>query len=167
MRRRATRKQGGSGCGCGGMEILGFPKSGGFMSLFGGQEIAKSEPMMMKEQAPQEMTQRRMNAPQEMTQTTPQRRRSSSEEASSQEIIGNSAASGVSYAKQERPMKSQSSKSLNPLARELSQMKREIETLKSQVAGLQSSSGSPGLFGGARRKTHKKRKSLRRRKSRG
>ena len=149
MRRRATRKQGGSGCGCGGMEILGFPKSGGFMGLFGGQEV-------MKEEAPQEVMMK--------------------QEAPPQEIISNPGTTGVSYPKQDIPMKSmrsQSSRSLNPLARELTQMKREIENLKNEVAGLKSSSGSPGspgspgLFGGARRrKTHKKRKSLRRRKSR-
>ncbi len=31
----------GAGCGCGGMEMLGFPKSGGFMGLFGGEEQPK------------------------------------------------------------------------------------------------------------------------------
>jgi hypothetical protein len=74
----------------------------------------------------------------------------------------------VSYPKQDMPVKSMSSSiSSNPIGREIRQMKRNIESLKSQVSGLQSSSpGSPGLFGGARRKTHKKRKSLRRRKSR-
>jgi len=134
------RKQRGSGCGCGGMEMLGFPKSGGFMGLFGGQEV-------MKQQAPQQVMMK--------------------QEASPQEIISNPGTSGITYAKQDRPMRSQSSRSLNPLARELSQMKREIETLKSQVSSFKSSSGeSPGLFGGGRRKTHKKRKSLRGRKSR-
>jgi hypothetical protein len=38
MRRGLTRKQKGRGCGCGGMEMLGFPKTGGFTSLFGGEE---------------------------------------------------------------------------------------------------------------------------------
>ena len=61
MRRRTTRKQKGRGCGCGGMEMLGFPKSGGFMSLFGGQE-------MMKEQAPQEMMR---SSPREMMRPEP------------------------------------------------------------------------------------------------
>ena len=44
MRRRSTRKQKGAGCGCGGMEMLGFPKTGGFLSLFGGQEEAVGTP---------------------------------------------------------------------------------------------------------------------------
>jgi len=71
MRRRSTRKQKGAGCGCGGMEILGFPKTGGFLSLFGGQEesmgtppgtigqdssvMMKNSEEMMKEASPQEI----------------------------------------------------------------------------------------------------------------
>jgi hypothetical protein len=179
MRRRTTRKQKGRGCGCGGMEMLGFPKSGGFMSLFGGQE-------MMKEQAPQEMMRpepREMmkeQAPQEMMKSEgSQRKRSSSEEASPQEIIGNSQMPGVSYSKQPKqdmpqgqgsygtePTKTRRSGSSSALGREIRQMKSDIETLKYQVSGLQSSprsqTGSPGLFGGGRRrKTYKKRKSRR------
>ena len=52
MRRRSTRKNKGGGCGCGGMEMLGFPKSGGFLSLFGGQD---SKPKMMNSQNSQPM----------------------------------------------------------------------------------------------------------------
>jgi len=71
MRRRSTRKQKGRGCGCGGMEMLGFPKTGGFMSLFGGQEepmgtppgtigqdssvMMKNSEQMMKEALPEEI----------------------------------------------------------------------------------------------------------------
>ena len=185
MRRRTTRKQRGRGCGCGGMEMLGFPKSGGFMSLFGGQETMKEQApqemirssprQMMREQAPQEMM--KEQAPQEMMKSEGSRRkRSSSEEASPQEIIGNSQMPAVSYPKQDMPQgtssygteptKTRRSGSSSALVREIRQMKSDIDTLKSQVAGLQSSpgsqSGSPGLFGGGRRrKTHKKRKSRR------
>jgi len=38
MSTRRNRSKKGGGCGCGGMEMLGFPKSGGFFGLFGGQE---------------------------------------------------------------------------------------------------------------------------------
>ena len=69
MRRRSIRKQKGTGCGCGGMEMLGFPKAGGFLSLFGGQEtqpktmssqnsqqkVSSQNFKMMKEAPPQEI----------------------------------------------------------------------------------------------------------------
>ena len=71
MRRRSIRKQKGTGCGCGGMEMLGFPKAGGFLSLFGGQEEAVETPpgsigqdssVVMKEASPQEMRMKKSDA---------------------------------------------------------------------------------------------------------
>ena len=72
MRRRSIRKQKGTGCGCGGMEMLGFPKTGGFLSLFGGQEEAVGTPpgsigpsdssVVMKEALPQDMRMKKSDA---------------------------------------------------------------------------------------------------------
>jgi len=49
-------KQKGAACACSGMEMLGFPKSGGFMSLFGGQEQGIPQPTAMNPTQPMGMT---------------------------------------------------------------------------------------------------------------
>ena len=45
-----TRKRGG-GCGCGAMGMLGFPKTGGFLGLFGGDEAIQSQGTSIPSQA--------------------------------------------------------------------------------------------------------------------
>lgn len=150
MRRGLTRKQKGRGCGCGGMEILGFPKTGGFMGLFGGQEepmgtspgtIGQDSSVMMK------------NSEQMM------------KEASPQEIVNNSAPRrGKSYVQRpqvdgEPPQGSRDMmrSSRSSIQAEIKMIKNDIQTLQRQVSELQSNNysstnSSPGLFGG-RRKT--------------
>jgi len=183
MRRRSTRKNKGGGCGCGGMEMLGFPKSGGFLSLFGGQD---SKPKMMNSQNSQPMM--KQSLPDVMSQNSQPMMKPSlpmMKEASPQEIVGedytskkkSNSSQEISYAKgtsinpsQEMsyPMKPKdtsmsrksmpSSEELMPLLeREFKKIKKEIQTLKNQISNLKSNkysfSDSSPGLFGGRRKT--------------
>lgn len=156
MRRRSTRKQKGAGCGCGGMEILGFPKTGGFLSLFGGQEESMGTSPQMRKQDSSVM----MKNSEEMMK-----------EASPQEIVSNSAPRrGKSYVQRplvdgEAPQRPQRDRDMmkpsgSSIRAEIKMIKNDIQRLQSDVSELQSSSGSSsrGLFGGRRKTLRRMRK---------
>jgi hypothetical protein len=156
MRRRSTRKQKGRGCGCGGMEMLGFPKSGGFTSLFGGQESTTSigeNSQMKKESLPDEMYQPQMK---KQSYTMPQKPTMpiNPEEEGVSQAMGFSGPLGrQSIRKSQIP---------SAIDRELRRMKQDIQTLKDQVSDLQNNNpsgySSPGLFGGRRKTLRRMRK---------
>ena len=167
MRRRSTRKNKGGGCGCGAMEMLGFPKSGGFLSLFGGQE---TQPKTMSSQnsqqkvSSQNFKMMKEASPQEIVGEDSYTQRKKSNVSMPQMDVGSS----------EMPMKSKSSpmmkkgmpspEELMPLLdREFRKIKKEIQTLKNQISSLQSNKyslgdSSPGLFGGRRKTLRRMRK---------
>jgi hypothetical protein len=141
------------------MEILGFPKTGGFLSLFGGQEESMGTPPQMRKQDSSVM----MKNSEEMMK-----------EASPQEIVSNSAPrrgkSGYPRAqvdgeapqrpqRQERP-RDMMKPSGSSIKAEIKMIKNDIQRLQSDVSELQSSSGSSsrGLFGGRRKTLRRMRK---------
>jgi hypothetical protein len=144
MRRALTRKQKGRGCGCGGMEMLGFPKTGGFMGLFGGQE----EPMGTLPTIGQDSSVMMKNPEQMMKEALPQ------------EIVSNSAPRKPQRQERPRDMMRSSGSSIRT---EIKMMKNDIQTLQRQVSELQynnysSGNTSPGLFGGRRKTLRRMRK---------
>ena len=164
MRRRSTRKQKGRGCGCGGMEMLGFPKTGGFMGLFGGQEepmgtlpqmrkqdssvMMKNSEVMMKEASPQEIVNN------STPRTPPRKRRQVDGEAPRRQERD-----------REAPRRSQRDRDImrssgSSIQDEIKTIKNDIQRLQSDVSELQSSSGSSsrGLFGGRRKTLRRMRK---------
>lgn len=170
------RKQKGAGCGCGGMEMLGFPKTGGFLSLFGGQEEAVGTPpvqdssVVMKEASPQEIIgepkriKSSMESSQAMEPSRPKPRKPSME--FSEDSMSDEAPMKMRRSKRSTMYK-KSMPSFEEAApfidREIKTMKQEINNLKNQVSELQSSSGSStttsrGLFGGRRKTLRRLRK---------
>jgi len=149
---RKSSKKSGGGCGCGGMEMLGFPKSGGFFGLFGGQEQLKpvqgessgfsgvgQSPIMPK---------------------------------SSQMIQQSSSVGGPSMGDSQEMMRPRKRSSMNGevvsrekknrVVSEIMTLKSEVQRIKEQLSKMNSSfkmDDSPGLFGGYRA-TKKNRKYL-------
>jgi hypothetical protein len=165
MSTRKSSKKSGGGCGCGGMEMLGFPKSGGFFGLFGGQEQLKpvqgessgstgvgQSPIMQKSS---EMIQPSasfggpsMGDSQEMMQP---RKRSSMDG----EVMAKSRRGDMNSPERSRDKK-------NRVVTEIMTLKSEVQRIKEQLSKMNSSfkmDDSPGLFGGYRA-TKKNRKYL-------
>lgn len=154
---RKSSKKSGGGCGCGGMEMLGFPKSGGFFGLFGGQEQLKpvqgeSSGSTGVGQSPIMPTGSvggpSMGDSQEMMQ--PRKRPSMDGEVMVKSRRGD----------MNSPEKSRDKKSR--VVTEIMSLKSEVQRIKEQLSKMNSSfkmDDSPGLFGGYRA-TKKNRKYL-------
>lgn len=159
MRRGLTRKQKGRGCGCGGMEILGFPKTGGFMGLFGGQEEAMGTPPRMSTQDSSVMMK---NSEVMMKEASPQEIVSNSTPIRSKSEYQRSQVDREAPLKPQKPQRPQRDRDImrpsgSSIKAEIKMMKNDIQRLQRDVSELQSnnyssSNSSPGLFGG-RRKT--------------
>lgn len=140
--RKSSRKNGG-GCGCGGMEMLGFPKSGGFMGLFGGQEQLKPVQDQTVTMAKPDQTVLQGNSfgsasmgdSQQMIQ--PRKRSSMNEEG----MVKSSRGDKGSPERKKR------------VVTEIMSLKSEVQRIKEQLSKMNSSfkmDDSPGLFGGYR-----------------
>ena len=138
---RRNRSKKGGGCGCGGMEMLGFPKSGGFFGLFGGQEqvnpVQSAVPTQQvpTQQVPTQPVQPLMGDSQEILQP------------------------------RKRPMMESPERSIekkDAVVSEISTLKSEVQKIKDELSKNNISGkgdNSPGLFGGYRA-TKKNRKYL-------
>ena len=149
---RKSSKKSGGGCGCGGMEMLGFPKSGGFFGLFGGQEQLK--PVQGESSGSTGVGQ---------SPIMPK---------SSQMIQQSSSVGGPSMGDSQEMMRPRKRSSMNGevvsrekknrVVSEIMTLKSEVQRIKEQLSKMNSSfkmDDSPGLFGGYRA-TKKNRKYL-------
>jgi len=141
---RRNRSKKGGGCGCGGMEMLGFPKSGGFFGLFGGQEEVNPTPSSLPTQPLPTQAMPTQPLPTQPVQPLPQ------------EIL---------QPRRRLPMNSQRNKQkTQTVVSEISSLKSEVQRIKDELSRSNKSAqedDSPGLFGGYR-STKKNRKYLKR-----
>jgi hypothetical protein len=147
-RRRMTRKKGG-GCGCGGMEMLGFPKTGGFLGLFGGDEPVQSQGTTMPAQ-PMGMSAQPMGMSAQPTISNgsvmaPRRRPMKRQQPQSP---GESFGTPMNT-EQQQDVKGKKSR----IVSEIRTLKSDVSRIKEQLSKMNTSfkvDNSPGLFGGYR-----------------
>ena len=168
MRRKiGTRKSSkkGGGCGCGGMEMLGFPKSGGFFGLFGGQEQLKpvqgessgstgvgQSPIMPKSS---EMFLPSGSVGGPSMEDSQEMMRPRKRQSMDGEVMVKSRRGDMNSPEKSRDKKSR-------VVSEIMSLKSEVQRIKEQLSKMNSSfkmDDSPGLFGGYRA-TKKNRKYL-------
>jgi hypothetical protein len=150
-RRRMTRKKGG-GCGCGGMEMLGFPKTGGFLGLFGGDEAIKSQGTAIPSQPMGMSAQPTISNGSVMA---PRRRPMKRQQPQS---LGESFGTPMNT-EQKQDVKGKKSR----IVSEIRTLKSDVSRIKEQLSKMNTSfkvDNSPGLFGGAYRPTKKNKKYL-------
>jgi hypothetical protein len=154
---RKSSKKSGGGCGCGGMEMLGFPKSGGFFGLFGGQEQLKpvqgeSSGSTGVGQSPIMPTGSVGGPSMEDSQEMMRPRKRPSMDG---EVMVKSRRGDMNSPEKSRDKKSR-------VVSEIMSLKSEVQRIKEQLSKMNSSfkmDDSPGLFGGYRA-TKKNRKYL-------
>ena len=152
-----TRKRGG-GCGCGAMGMLGFPKTGGFLGLFGGDEAIKSQGTAMPSQP------MGMSAQPTMTNgsvMTPRRRPMKRQQQPQPQSPGESFGMPMNT-EQQQDVKGKKSR----IVSEIKTLKSDVNRIKEQLSKMNTSfkvdntNSSPGLFGGGYRPTRKNKKYL-------
>jgi hypothetical protein len=152
---RRNRKKNGGGCGCGGMEMLGFPKSGGFMGLFGGEEQAKPVETMAQ---PSTVSTPVETMAQPSTISTPVETMPTAQtmptlttpivEPKSSPISRTVLMNQNSITPLQKPIKNN-----GEIVTEIKNLKSDLTNIKQQLTKLNTSfnvNNSPGLFGGYR-----------------
>lgn len=138
---RKNNRRNGGGCGCGGMEMLGFPKTGGFLGLFGGDEPAMTPQRTMPSQPTQSSN---LSVP------------SSNSGSLTPGTIGRRSSENSTITRRTAERQQNMKEKKNRIVSEIKILKSEVNRIKEQLSKMNTTfkvdktDSSPGLFGGYR-----------------